>query len=135
MNELAEGSARHRQFRPFVVFLVTGMALLIAGGLILRGIDLNRIEQSQVEANTKATRALERQADELEKTTAVLCNRGYVLIDLIDGALLLVGQRLEADVAAGNKAAAAADRQFLQEFALHRDVLTGELTGNGPCAP
>jgi hypothetical protein len=128
MSTEPHAARRWLAYRPTVVAVITALGLILASGLILRGIDLNRIEPRQVEKNTQL---LERVQDQTE----VLCARGQTLINLIDGALILVGQRLVADIEAGRVGAVRADQQFLEKFSTDREDLITELTGEGPCAP
>lgn len=73
--------------------------------------------------------------DALARATKVLCNRGFILIDLTDGALALIGQRLEEDVRNGNAAAVRADQRFLTSYLKNRQTLVLELTDpESPCA-
>jgi hypothetical protein len=119
---------RHNGRGLIVVAVLAAVAMTSTAALLLRELDLNRIESRQVEANTRVI-------NDVRRTTRVLCNRGYILIDLINGALILIGQRLEADIRAGDNAAVKADRRFLVAFLEDREKLTQELTGRGPCAP
>ena len=73
--------------------------------------------------------------EQLEAATHILCRRGFILIDVIDAAILLVEQRLEDDVKSGNTSAVHADQLFLAEFSVHKERLITEQTSlHSPCA-
>jgi hypothetical protein len=114
--------------RGWLLMSAVVLAVLLSGALVIRELDINRIEAENL-------RTQEATIKELRKTTRVLCQRGNTLIDLVNAALILVGQRLEADVKAGNVAAVHADQRFLTTFLRDRERLIREQTGGGPCAP
>jgi len=105
------------------------LAVLAAGGVVTRELDINRIEAKQ--AMTQA-----QQVEDLRRTVRVLCDRGNIDIALIEGALVLIGQRLEDDIRKGEAAAVRADQQFLTEYVKNREKLVREQTDpRSPCAP
>lgn len=118
----------HMNRRLLTVFAVAvALAIFLIGLLILREIDINRIEADQIEQNSHFI-------TELQKSHTVLCARGFILIDLTNGALALISQRLEADIRRGDLEAVRADQQFLRQFTKNRENLTRELTDpNSPC--
>jgi hypothetical protein len=87
-----------------------------------------QILEGQVERNRKTI-------VQLRATDKVLCNRGFIIIDLVSAGILLIEQRLAADLATGDLVAIRADQKFLNMFAANHVKLTKELTRKGsPCA-
>jgi hypothetical protein len=120
-SEIARGL---RRVGYATLALFVGMAAIVFIGIYIRSRDL----QGQVRDNRNLI-------EQLRKQTTVLCERGHLLIDLTEGALILVGQRLEADVKRGEAAAVKADQEFLKKFIANREKLVREQTDpRSPCA-
>ena len=94
-------------------------------------VEINNTQDSinfQIKQTQKAIR-------DIRQTVKLLCNRGFIIKDLVGAGILLIEQRLGDDLAANNLDAVRADRDFLERFVANDLQLTRELTERGsPCA-
>jgi hypothetical protein len=111
------------------VFVLIIIAAAVAFGVLFYLIRENdRDIEAQVEQNRRTI-------VELERTVRVLCNRGFIIDDLIVGGISLISQRLAQDLAEGNIQAVRADQRFLNRFVENHLKITAELTRrDSPCA-
>jgi hypothetical protein len=112
--------------RVFVLITFAAAVAFVVLFILIR--ENNQKIEVQVERNKQTIQ-------QLQRAVRVLCDRGFIIDDLIVGGISLIGQRLAQDVAEGNLQAVKADQRFLDKYVENHVKITSELTRrDSPCA-
>jgi hypothetical protein len=112
--------------RVFTLITIVAAFAFVVLFFLIR--DNNQKIELQVKRNNQTIQ-------ELQRTVKVLCDRGFIIDDLITGGISLIGQRLAQDIAEGNLQAVKADQRFLSNYVDNHLKIISELTKKGsPCA-